>query len=191
MIKDIENFLLECILSNDKYREVNIVAKYEIAREVIGYLAGANKLVNLDIAQPDFNGYDKEYVITVTTEGEIWAEPMWREAYYIDGKLMREAGYIHVGLDEVDGNSIVYIHNDCSSKVIPFVGEAETFEFSIDEEKSIRFIKDEEGNIIGLNKPYEDFCDAMDYLLALLDIKENFDHLALINDYLLEISYKS
>jgi len=143
------------------------------------------KLECIDIANPDLDGYDKEYVINIVNDEEIWAEPMWHEAYYENGELMREARYIDISDREIASKA--YVHSDCSSKVIPYIHSNDISEFSYCED-DYDCLEDEEALKIDLSD--KNFSDVIECLLSLWSIKDNFDYIAANDKLFLEISYK-
>lgn len=101
--------------SGDEYNSVDVVAKYEDAKEIIheliemGYgIAFINKFGN-----PEWDGYDDAFVISLLDD-EIWCEP-----------VKRKNGYIFVEAD------IVYIFDNCNSKIVPKIEADEVYEVEI------------------------------------------------------------
>ena len=106
------------VKSDDKYNSVDVVAKYEDTKEIIRELVGMgygiafiNKLAN-----PEYNGYDDAFVISLLDD-EIWCEPVKRK----NGYIFVEAG-------------VVYIFNDCNSKIVPKIESDEIYEVEIGNE---------------------------------------------------------
>ena len=82
--------------------DVAIIAKYEEARQIVKELACIGyDLHSIDI-DDEFDGYNAEYIITLY-DNEIFCEPMLRENEYI-----------------TDDSPVMYILDNCSSKVIPY-----------------------------------------------------------------------
>ena len=103
------------VKSDDKYNSVDVVAKYEDTKEIIRELVGMgygiafiNKLAN-----PEYNGYDDAFVISLLDD-EIWCEP-----------VKRKDGYIFVEAE------VVYIFDNCNSKIIPKIESDELYEVEI------------------------------------------------------------
>ena len=106
------------VKSDDKYNSVDVVAKYEDTKEIIRELVGMgygiafiNKLAN-----PEYNGYDDAFVISLLDD-EIWCEPVKRK----NGYIFVEAG-------------VVYIFNDCNSKIVPKIESDEIYEVEVGNE---------------------------------------------------------
>ena len=128
IFKNIEEFVNEIDdkfnkfldLSNEyEYPAIVIIAKYEETRQIIKELLWTDynlrSIESLDA--PDFGDYNDEYIISITNideDYEIWCEPMKKENDYIS----------------VDGN-IIYILDNCSSKVIPYLCSKCVFEINI------------------------------------------------------------
>lgn len=103
------------VKSNDEYNSVDVVAKYEDAKEIIRELIGIGygiAFIN-ELADPEWDGYDDAFVISLLDD-EIWCEPV---------KL--KDGYIFVEAD------VVYIFDDCNSKIIPKIEADDVYEVEI------------------------------------------------------------
>lgn len=72
------------VKSDDEYNSVDVVAKYEDAKEIIRELVG----IGYDIAfidkfgNPEWDGYDDSFVISLLDD-DIWCEPVKRDDKYI------------------------------------------------------------------------------------------------------------
>lgn len=106
------------VKSDDEYNSVDVVAKYEDAKEIIrelveiGYgIAFIDKFGN-----PEWDGYDDAFAVSLL-DNEIWCEP-----------VKRKDGYIFVEAD------VVYIFDDCNSKIIPKIEADEVYEVEIGNE---------------------------------------------------------
>lgn len=106
------------VKSDDEYNSVDVVAKYEDAKEIIRELVG----IGYDIAfidkfgNPEWDGYDDSFVISLLDD-DIWCEP-----------VKRDDKYIFVEAD------VVYIFDDCNSKIIPKIEADEVYEVEIGNE---------------------------------------------------------
>ena len=106
------------VKSNDEYNSVDVVAKYEDAKEIIRELIGIGygiAFIN-ELADPEWDGYDDAFVISLLDD-EIWCEPV---------KLKDD--YIFVEAD------VVYIFDDCNSKIIPKIEADDVYEVEIGNE---------------------------------------------------------
>ena len=106
------------VKSDDEYNSVDVVAKYEDAKEIIRELVGIGygiAFIN-ELADPEWDGYDDAFVISLLDD-EIWCEPV---------KLKDD--YIFVEAD------VVYIFDDCNSKIIPKIESDEVYEVEIGNE---------------------------------------------------------
>lgn len=103
------------VKSDDAYNSVDVVAKYENAKEIIRELVGIGYgIAFIDkFGDPEWDGYDDAFVISLLDD-EIWCEP-----------VKRENGYIFVEAD------VVYIFDDCNSKIIPKIEADEIYEVEI------------------------------------------------------------
>lgn len=106
------------VKSNDEYNSVDVVAKYEDAKEIIRELIGIGygiAFIN-ELANPEYDGYDDAFVISLLDD-EIWCEP-----------VKRDDRYIYVEAD------VVYILDNCNSKIIPKIEADEVYEVEIGNE---------------------------------------------------------
>ena len=103
------------VKSDDEYNSVDVVAKYENAKKIIRELIGIGYgIAFIDgFGNPEWNGYDDAFVISLYDD-EIWCEP-----------VKRKDGYIFVEAD------VVYIFDDCNSKIIPKIESDEVYEVEI------------------------------------------------------------
>lgn len=106
------------IKSDDKYNSIDVVAKYEDAKEIIRELIGIGYgIAFIDkFGNPEWDGYDDAFVISLLDD-EIWCEP-----------VRRDKGYIFIEAD------VVYIFGDCNSKIIPKIESDEVYEVGIGED---------------------------------------------------------
>ena len=106
------------IKSDDKYNSIDVVAKYEDAKEIIRELIGIGYgIAFIDkFGNPEWDGYDDAFVISLLDD-EIWCEP-----------VRSDKGYIFIEAD------VVYIFGDCNSKIIPKIESDEVYEVGIGED---------------------------------------------------------
>lgn len=113
---------LESIRKIDGYNDVAIVAKYEEARQIIKELVCIGyDLRSINLHDEMWENYDAEYVISITNidgENEIWCEPM-----------LREKGYL------TDDSPVIYVLDNCSSKVIPYCKGKVVFEVTVGDDE--------------------------------------------------------
>lgn len=103
------------VKSDDTYNSVDVVAKYENAKEIIRELVGIGYgIASINgFGDPEWDGYDDAFVISLLDD-EIWCEP-----------VKRKDGYIFVEAD------VVYIFDNCNSKIIPKIEADEVYEVEI------------------------------------------------------------
>lgn len=106
------------VKSDDEYNSVDIVAKYEDVKEIIRELVGIGYgIAFIDkFGNPEWDGYDDSFIISLLDD-EIWCEP-----------VKRDYGYIFIEAD------VVYIFDDCNSKIIPKIESDEIYEVEIGNE---------------------------------------------------------
>ena len=118
---DFEDF--SCVIA-DTYdaldydeEDVAIIAKYEEAKQIIKELACIGyDLHSIDI-DDEVDGYNAEYIITLY-DNEIFCEPM-----------LRENGYL------TDDSPVMYILDNCSSKVIPYCKGKNVYEVTVGDDE--------------------------------------------------------
>ena len=118
------------VLDYDEEEDIAIIAKYEEARQIIKELLCLGyDIHSVEIHDDLWENYDAEYVISLY-DNEVWCEPM-----------LRENGYIE------EYAPVIYVLDNCSSKVIPYCKGKNVFEVSVgideDDECSCACKKDE------------------------------------------------
>ena len=104
-------------LDGEDFEDVAIIAKYEEARHIIKELLCIGyDIHSINIIDEEYGEYDAEYIISIYDD-EIWCEQM-----------LRENGYI------TDDSPVMYILDNCSSKVIPYCKGKNVFEVTVGED---------------------------------------------------------
>ena len=110
--------------SGEAVVDISIFAKYEKAREIINILTEYDyEIANMEFHDPEFEGYDDEYVITLCSRlsnndtPEIWCEPAKRNGEYL--------------INEADAT---YILDECNSKLVPKVQTDVTYFVELEDE---------------------------------------------------------
>lgn len=116
--EDVEDLCLDIVDKFDNLLneegDITVLAKYEIAREVIAVLCSYYKIQSVLIDRPEYNKYEKEYLVSLNQDG-IWCEHAFADNHYIgDG-----------------GSTILYVHEDCNSKALSKIKGHITVEFGI------------------------------------------------------------
>lgn len=113
---------LDDIRNIDKYNDVAIIAKYAEARQVIKELLCIGyDIASIHLDSDEYGEYSDEYVITICNidgDDEIWVEPFKRD----NGYYTEEA-------------PIIYVMDNCSSKVIPYCKGKVVFEVTVGDEE--------------------------------------------------------
>ena len=118
---DFEDF--SCVIA-DTYdaldydeEDVAIIAKYEEARQIIKELLCLGyDIHSINVIDEEYGEYDAEYIISLYND-EVWCEPM-----------LRENGYL------TDDSPVMYILDNCSSKVIPYCKGETVYEVTVGDE---------------------------------------------------------
>ena len=119
---DFEDF--SCVIA-DTYdaldydeEDVAIIAKYEEARQIIKELLCLGYDINsLEIHDELWENYNSEFIISLY-DNSIWCEPM-----------LRENGYFE------DDSPVIYVLDNCSSKVIPYCKGKTVYEVSVGDDE--------------------------------------------------------
>ena len=108
----------EGLKKKDKFNSIAICAKYDEAKEIIAKLVCSGYgIASIDrFDSEEYGRYYDEYVISLL-EDQIWCEPAKR-----NGK------YIFVEAD------VIYIFDNCNSKIIPKIEAGEVYEVEIGNE---------------------------------------------------------
>ena len=94
--------------------DVAIIAKYDEARQIIKELLCLGyDIHSINVIDEEYGEYDAEYIISLYDD-EVWCEPM-----------LRENGYI------TDDSPVMYILDNCSSKVIPYCKGNTVYEVTV------------------------------------------------------------
>ena len=103
------------VKSNDEYDSVDIIAKYEDAKEIIRELVEMGYgIAFIDkFGDSEWDGYDDAFVISLLDD-EIRCEP-----------VKRNNDYIFVEAD------VVYIFDNCNSKIIPKIEADDVYEVEV------------------------------------------------------------
>ena len=101
-------------LDYDDEEDVVIIAKYEEARQIIKELLCIGyDIHSINIIDEEYGEYDAEYIISLYDD-EVFCEPMLRENEYI-----------------TDDSPVMYILDNCSSKVIPYCKGKTVYEVTV------------------------------------------------------------
>ena len=99
---------------DDEYGEVSIIAKYNEAKEIIKELLCIGyDIASVELDKEEFENYYDEYIIGLNSDG-VWCE-----------KFKRDTGY------STDESTVIYIMDNCSSKVIPHCKANTVYEVKI------------------------------------------------------------
>ena len=105
-------------LDGEDFEDVAIIAKYEEARQIIKELLCIGyDIHSINIIDEEYGEYDAEYIISIYDD-EIWCEQM-----------LRENGYIE------DDSPVIYVLDNCSSKVIPYCKGKTVYEVSVGDDE--------------------------------------------------------
>lgn len=105
-------------LDKENFEDIAVIAKPNEVKEIfkelvcIGY-----DICDITYERIGWDGYNDEYVLSLSSEG-IWIE-----------KFKREKGYI------TDDSLVIYVLDNCSSKVIPHCKGKNVFEVSIGDDE--------------------------------------------------------
>lgn len=124
------------IKEKDKNTSISFIAKYNEARQLIAELIRFGYDVHsINLNESLDNGYDSEYAIALSNlfdnGDEIWCQPMLTENGYV-----KEEG------------EVIYIFDNCSSKVIGHCRSNEIYEVHVGEDDDESFYPDAKAGYI-------------------------------------------
>ena len=100
---------------------VSAVCHYELATALLSELIQSEVQIGQIDLTHEWTGYDKEYFVYIV-DGCVSCEPAYRS--------IRSGGhdkYLEMGAD------IMYVHQDCNSKILKYIDCDKIFEFSVEE----------------------------------------------------------
>ena len=100
---------------------VSAVCHYEIATALLSELIQSEVQIGQIDLTNEWTGYDKEYFVYIV-DGCVSCEPAFRSVH--DGGHDK---YLEMGAD------IMYVHQDCNSKVLKYIDCDKIFEFAVEE----------------------------------------------------------
>lgn len=118
--------LAEYMLSRaDLGDDVHAILFFEDAAELIRALLAYDdtSVHSIEICEPSFNGYRKEYCVTLDTDFVVYVQPAWHE----EGETY-DAGYYDIE------ESYVLLDGDVNSKIMRSLSHCECFEIEINED---------------------------------------------------------
>ena len=123
--EDLAEFMVKIALEDIT---VCAVVFYEDAIKLLKELAKYDEstIESVELTNPLYKGYDKEYYVFVDTDLSISVDEAWH-----DTNEYHEAGYLTFG----GHNTVTFVHGDADAKVLKAVGESVTFEIEILDEQ--------------------------------------------------------
>ena len=112
-----------CEMARDANTIVYAVVFYDDAKRLLQMLGSIEEVDfgNIELNNPQWNGYNKEYYVSVDENFEVNVEPAWHEK-----NEYHDAGYYRAD------NSIALIHSDANSKILEALKDCDCAEFEID-----------------------------------------------------------
>ena len=81
--KDFDDFLINVLTEFDEGAEIDIIVPYDVVDKYIkAFVESDIKIASIDYAIPEINGYDKEYIITLSHLDDcLYVEPAYNEEH--------------------------------------------------------------------------------------------------------------
>ena len=82
--KDFDDFLVNVLTEFDEGAEIDIIVPYDVVDKYIkAFVESDIKIASIDYAIPEINGYDKEYIITLShiDNNCLFVEPAYNEEH--------------------------------------------------------------------------------------------------------------
>ncbi len=185
-------------IENNKKEEVIFVGFYEDAIEVIKELLMFEDVMphSIKIHAEDWDGYDKEYYVTLDENLEVYVEPAFTKIHnrYLYGRA-----------------DVLFIMGDCNSSIIHAIECDKVFEVTFDDEEDecthecnkdcrckcessdkinttnensvlTRVIKDKDGRVRGFEKTWENIENGIHYYSHYEHFSDNIDLLNQLMD---------
>ena len=114
---------LEQFQEFEEYPIIYAYAKYDIAKSILEALIrlGINIDLGIEINEPDWDGYDKEFGIYLSQDG-CGCEKKWHTDLKGHGKYLTSEP------------NVAFVHEDCSSTMLRYIGDGFKYEFGFDED---------------------------------------------------------
>ena len=172
--------------TSEDFIGVSVVAHYEVMIDFLNELVKNTdfSLININLEDPEMDGYDREWILTIDPDGYIWCEKVYRSDH---------GGYLFCDED------IVFVHEDVDGNFIKKNADENIILFSIDDEEneddecddlncegcsnSIYVAKDDAGTPIGFTKSkvfsrdgyieqysFSHYSDNLDFLRKVADV---------------------
>lgn len=118
-VHELSNKMIHDVLRGSEC--VSAVCHYELATALLSELIQSDiPIGQIDISDYEWSGYDREYMVTIM-DGNVYCNQAYGRK--VDGYSKDE--YIESSSD------IVYVHQDCNSKILKYIDCDEIYEFSI------------------------------------------------------------
>ena len=118
-VHELSNKMIHDVLRGSEC--VSAVCHYELATALLSELIQSDiPIGQIDISDYEWSGYDREYMVTIM-DGNVYCNQAYGRK--VDGYSKDE--YIESSSD------IVYVHQDCNSKILKHINCDEIYEFSI------------------------------------------------------------
>ena len=118
-VHELSNKMIHDVLRGSEC--VSAVCHYELATALLSELIQSDiPIGQIDISDYEWSGYDREYMVTIM-DGNVYCNQAYGRK--VDGYSKDE--YIESFSD------VVYIHQDCNSKILKYIDCDEIYEFSV------------------------------------------------------------
>ena len=184
---DVAKTMYDVVIKNKK-EEITFVGFYEDAIEVIKELLMYEETTihSLDIHSEEWDGYDKEYYVTLDNNFEVWAEPAFSKDHnrYLYGSadilfmtsnsnssILNAIEYdiaVEVVFDmgnECDSkcSTDCYDECECLNKTLSKTNKSDNINASNENSVMTRVIKDKDGRVRGFEKEWETTENGVHY----------------------------
>lgn len=146
---------------SDDDRYACVVMKYDKARQLVKALASfvEVEIGGIEISDENWNGYNKEYYVTLATYEEdvyeLSVEPAWHEAceYHSEGYFTVDGAIVFI---DSDANSAILNHIGNDSKIIEIEMDIDEYDCDTCECREECFGDDEE-----INEDLQEFIELL------------------------------
>ena len=113
----VEEIVNELLDNDDDFYTINVIAKGEFTKDLIKLLLSIEtEDVSFDVGSIDFKSiesddYNKEYLLSISNDMELWCEPAWQHNEYRTGYLDLEAESTYI-LDDSNFEVLDKVESD-------------------------------------------------------------------------------
>lgn len=177
--------------TSEDFIGISVVAHYEVMIDFLNELVKNTdfSIININLEDPEMDGYDKEWVLSIDPDGYIWCEKVYRSGH--GGYLFCDEDIVFVHEDVDNG----FIKKNANENIVVFsICDEDVHEKSDDENNdselsaegcsdSVYISRDKDGTPIGFTKSkvlsrdgyteqfsFSHYSNSLDFLKEIADV---------------------